>query len=312
MRDIVGYLRQHLRHHAHPGLHLLLAGLLAAAFVYNYSTDFKRQVMNAHPGTLREIFMYLGFYAVPYVGALLLQARFTRTPLPRARGFWIFAALGLLLLALNRTAIAQSPALLDWLEVSRSANWYLQKVLINLVRTVAFVLPLWVLWKAWDRGRDDLYGFSRRRFDWKPYAIMLLIMVPPIVWASFQPAFLRMYPIYRPGLVETAEGWPTALTYGLHEVCYALRFVGVEIFFRGFLVLGLVRWLGRGAILPMVCLYAVWHFGKPMPEALGSVFGGYILGVIAYESRCILGGTAIHMGVALLMNLAAFVQISLR
>jgi len=309
LREIVGYLRLHLRHHAHPGLHLLLAVLLAAAFIYNYGTDFKRTVMNAHPGTWIEIPMYLAFYAVPYGGALLLQAAFTGVPLPRSRRFWIYSSLALVLLALNRTAIALSPALVDGLDLPRSAVRYLEKCLVNLVRAVAFILPLVILRRFWDHEQEDLYGFSRRRFDWKPYLAMLLMMTAPIVWASFQPAFLRTYPIYRPGPVETALGWPTALTYGLHEACYALRFVGVEVFFRGFMVLGLVRWLGRSAILPMVCLYAVWHFGKPMPEALGSVFGGYILGVIAYESRCILGGTAIHMGVALLMNLTALLQL---
>ncbi len=309
MRDIIGYLRDHLRQHVHIGLHLLLGALLAAAFVYNYTTDFKRTIMNAHPGTWIEIPMYLAFYAVPYFGALLLQARLTRSPLPRDRRFWLVGVLALLLLALNRSAIAHSPGLIADLDLSRTVSWYLNKCLINLVRAVAFIAPLMIARRIWDREQPDLYGFSRRSFTWRPYALMLLIMVPPIFWASFQPAFLNMYPIYRPGLVESMTGWPTALTYGVHEICYALRFVGVEVFFRGFLVIGLVRWLGRGAILPMVCLYAVWHFGKPMPEALGSVFGGYILGVIAYRSRCILGGTAIHMGIALLMNLAAFWQI---
>ena len=52
----------------------------------------------------------------------------------------------------------------------------------------------------------------------------------------------------------------------------------------------------------------MWHFGKPIPETLGSVFGAYVLGVIAMESRCILGGTAINAGVALLMNAAALLQ----
>jgi len=309
MRDIIGYLKHHLRTHVHPGLHLLLGVLLTAAFVYNYSTGFKRAVMNAHPGSWVEIPMYLAFYGVPFYGALLLQSRLTRVSLPRDGRFWLVSALALLLLVLNRSALSLSPRLLDDLDLSRTVIWYLNKVLINLVRAVAFIVPLMIARRIWDREQPDLYGFSRRHFTWRPYTLMLLIMAGPIIWASFQPSFMLMYPIYRPGLVETATGWPTPLTYGLHEICYALRFVGVEVFFRGFLVVGLLRWLGRGAILPMVCLYAVWHFGKPMPEALGSVFGGYILGIIAYESRCILGGTAIHMGVALLMNLAALWQV---
>ena len=308
MREIIGYLREHLRRHTPLGLHALLAGLLAAAFVYNYTTDFKREVMNAHPGTWLEIPMYMLFYGVPWYGALLLQSRLTRAPLPRDRRFWATSAGALLLLTLNRSAVTLMPRVLTELDLPPAAMHYAAKVMINLVRAAAFLVPLMIAHRIWDRDTPDLYGFSRRRFDWKPYATMLAIMTPPIIWASFQPAFLATYPIYRPGLVEAATGWPTALTWSLHEICYALRFVGVEVFFRGFLVIGMARWLGRDALLPMVCLYAVWHFGKPMPEALGSVFGGYVLGVIAYRSRCVLGGTAIHMGVALLMNAAALWQ----
>ncbi len=311
MRAIVDYLRTHLREHVHPGLHALLAVLLTAAFVYNYSVDFKREVMNAHPGTWLEIVMYMGFYGLPWYGALLLQARFTRRPLPRDPRFWIVSVAALLLLTFNRTALSLAPRLFDGLELGRAEAWYVDKVMINLVRAAAFLVPLEIGRRLLDRGQPDLYGFSRRRFTWRPYALMLAIMTPPIVWASFQPSFMSMYPIYRPGPVEAATGWSTVWTWSLHEVCYALRFVGVEVFFRGFLVIGLMRWLGRGAILPMVCLYAVWHFGKPMPEALGSVFGGYILGVIAYASRCVLGGTTLHMGVALLMNAAALAQLLL-
>lgn len=312
MRDILGYLCTHLQEHVHPGLHALLAVLLAAAFVFNYTVDFKCGVMNAHPGTWLEIPMYLAFYALPWYGALLLQSRLTRTSLPRDPRFWATSVAALALLTVNRSAVSLTPRLLAGLDLPRVEIWYLDKVLINLVRAVAFIAPLEIGRRLWDRSQPDLYGFSRRRFDWRPYALMLAIMTSPIVWASFQPSFQSMYPIYRPGAVEAATGWPMALTWSVHEICYALRFVGVEVFFRGFLVIGLMRWLGRGALLPMVCLYAVWHFGKPMPEALGSIFGGYILGVIAYSSRCILGGTAIHMGVALLMNAAALAQILLR
>ena len=197
-------------------------------------------------------------------------------------------------------------AVVDHAHLAALSRWLLYKCLLNLLRTLEFLLPLLVLGRLWHRTRrDGLYGLAWRRFDWRPYLLMLLIMVPPIIWASSQPAFLKAYPIFDPWPLREHLGWPVPATWAAHEVCYALRFVGVELFFRGFLVIGLGRWLGRDAILPMVVLYALWHFGKPMPEALGSVFGGYVLGVIAWESRCILGGTLVHMGIALLMNAAA-------
>jgi hypothetical protein len=50
------------------------------------------------------------------------------------------------------------------------------------------------------------------------------------------------------------------------------------------------------------------HFGKPMGEAVSSIFGGFILGVIALYSRSILGGVIIHLGVAWLMEFTAWCQ----
>ena len=94
----------------------------------------------------------------------------------------------------------------------------------------------------------------------------------------------------------------------IFEFFYGLDFGSVELIFRGALVIGLSSLMGRSAILPMVVTYAFLHFGKPMAETIGSIFGGYILGVIAYYSRNILGGCVIHIGVALLMEVMALLQ----
>lgn len=306
MRQIFGYLAHHFRHHADLRLHLALAALLVAAFVFNYTTGFKSNVMNAHAGEWVEIPLYMAFYAVPFLGTLLLQARITGRALPRERAFWWIVVLALMVLVFNRSILTVTADFSRSLELPPAARWYVRKCLVNVTRTLEIVAPLLLLRWLWDRrGDGGLYGLAWRGFTWRPYLLMLAIMTPPIIWASFQPAFLKAYPIFDPWRLQRELGWSAFITYPVHEVCYALRFIGVELFFRGFLVIGLGRWLGRDAILPMVVLYALWHFGKPMPEALGSVFGGYILGVIAWESRCILGGTLVHMGIALMMNAAA-------
>ncbi|MDA3927760.1 MAG: hypothetical protein PF541_02300 [Prolixibacteraceae bacterium] len=53
--------------------------------------------------------------------------------------------------------------------------------------------------------------------------------------------------------------------------------------------------LGREAVFPMIATYVVLHFGKPMGEAVGAVFMGYILGVIAFEGKNIWGGIIFRM-----------------
>ncbi len=66
--------------------------------------------------------------------------------------------------------------------------------------------------------------------------------------------------------------------------------------------------MGKNVILPMAATYAVLHFGKPIGETISSIFGGYILGVIALYSRNIWGGVFIHGGTAFFMEAFAFLK----
>ena len=72
-------------------------------------------------------------------------------------------------------------------------------------------------------------------------------------------------------------------------------------------VRGMAQILGKHAVIPMVTIYCFLHFGKPTGEAISSIFGGYILGVIALYTRSIWGGILIHIGVARMMEAAAYV-----
>ena len=94
----------------------------------------------------------------------------------------------------------------------------------------------------------------------------------------------------------------------IYEFFYLADFTFTELVFRGVLVIGMARLIGKDAVLPMVAVYAFLHFGKPLGETIGSVFGGYILGVIALKSKNIVGGCIIHIGVAFLMDIAAYIQ----
>jgi membrane protease YdiL (CAAX protease family) len=101
---------------------------------------------------------------------------------------------------------------------------------------------------------------------------------------------------------------PEWVTVAGYEIAYALDFITVEFLFRGFMVIGLMSMIGRGAVLMMAVTYCFLHFGKPPVEAISSIFGGYILGVIAYETKSIWGGIVIHVGIALSMEIAAYIQ----
>jgi membrane protease YdiL (CAAX protease family) len=55
----------------------------------------------------------------------------------------------------------------------------------------------------------------------------------------------------------------------------------------------------------MIVPYCMIHYGKPMPETLGAIGAGLILGTLAMRTRSIWGGVLIHVGVATTMDVLA-------
>ena len=86
-----------------------------------------------------------------------------------------------------------------------------------------------------------------------------------------------------------------------------MDFLSIEFFFRGFLIITFIRYCGMRAIVPAACFYCCVHLGKPMAEAISSFFGGLLLGIISYNTLSIWGGLLIHVGIAWMMEIAAYV-----
>lgn len=172
-----------------------------------------------------------------------------------------------------------------------------------LFRASYLVLPIACWWYLNDKNKMPLYGFDARNAHVKLYWMLLLCMVPLIVFASTQTDFLNYYP--RASRIATPD--LPAWRYVLFELCYGADFIAIELFFRGLLVLGLVKYVGIHGVLPMACFYLAIHFGKPMGEALSSFLGGTILGIIAYHSKSIYGGVMVHLGIAWFMELGGYI-----
>ena len=144
-----------------------------------------------------------------------------------------------------------------------------------------------------------------KRFSVKPYLILLACMIPLIAFAGTQSDFLNTYPkVKNISFISSyvTNYWPYQLIY---ELSYGSDFFSIEFFFRGFLVLGFIRYAGKDAILPMAAFYCSIHFGKPLLECITSYFGGIILGVIVYRTKSIWGGLLMHLGIAWMMEVAA-------
>ena len=135
-----------------------------------------------------------------------------------------------------------------------------------------------------------------RWHDIRPYVLFLAVMLPVLTLASLSSSFQAKYPFYDGAVAGGWHFWGFQLFYGL-------QFLGVEGFFRGFLLFGLERRLGWYAIGVSTIPYVMIHFGKPMPETFAAIVAGVLLGWMALRTRSFLWGVMLHWSVAITMDI---------
>lgn len=182
-------------------------------------------------------------------------------------------------------------------------NAYIIRILSQLKSILFYFVPLFILKQVYDKKIEGIYGLTTKTNHLKGYFSLYFMLLPFIILISFSTDFQTAYPQFKPWLYEGIFGLPNWLFTALFELCYAADFVMTELLFRGALVIGMAALLGRKAILPMVAMYCAIHFGKPLGETISSVFGGYILGALAYQTRHIWGGVIVHILIALSMEI---------
>ena len=137
----------------------------------------------------------------------------------------------------------------------------------------------------------------------KIYGLMLAGIAPLVVLVSFFEAFQHKYPFYR--LRAGEAWWPNFICW---ELLYAAQFAALEFFFRGFMVHGTKARLGYASVWMMMVPYMMIHFGKPLPECIGSIIAGFVLGTLSLKSNSVWWGVAIHVAVAWGMDLLSLWQ----
>ncbi|MGL6096259.1 MAG: CPBP family glutamic-type intramembrane protease, partial [Fimbriiglobus sp.] len=125
------------------------------------------------------------------------------------------------------------------------------------------------------------------------------VMVPLVVVCSAESWFQQTYPFYR---VHTPAEVNAAFVRW--ELLYALQFLALEFFFRGFVVHGTKHRFGAYSVVVMTVPYCMIHFGKPLPECVASIVAGLALGVMSLVTRSVWLGAALHVSVAWGMDVA--------
>ena len=164
--------------------------------------------------------------------------------------------------------------------------------------TCYFVIPALVVKFVFGLNLSDFYLTPRQYWKKLPfYALLFLPVGLAVLAVAHTPNFQAHYPFY-----DHANGWQDQVVW---ELGYALQFFALEFFFRGFMLRGVVAEMGSMGVMVMVVPYCMIHFGKPLPECLGSILSGLVLGTLAMDTKSIWGGVTIHVAVAWLMDGAA-------
>lgn len=293
MKKIIGHLGAYIRYVDKP-LFALSACFTAMAIFINYYHGLNKwlSVMDEGRQYLGWWLVFLAAFSFSYVaGSIMLKKDYFRR-----KNF-------ILLLIIAPAIFAWKMASNLQFEFSNHVleNSYWNQVVYWPAKLLVMVIVLLLVWKIFDADQP-FYGMKLKGFDARPYLLMLMIMLPLVMLASTQPDFQAMYPKLK-NVLDLSEKHDQTVFKILYELSYGSDFIGIELFFRGFLVMAFVKFAGRDAILPMAMFYCTIHFGKPLGECISSFFGGILLGVVTFHTRTIYGGLMVHLGIAWMMEL---------
>ena len=171
-----------------------------------------------------------------------------------------------------------------------------------LLRSVIYLaLPLLSLLVLRVRPSAVGFGFGRAGTWLRDIGLLYAFMLPIVFIASRQPAFLRVYPYF-----DFARA-----SVGGFLLAQLVRLVGMfawEFIFRGYLLFGFERKLGAAAAIAVQTIpFVILHFGKPLPETLGSIVAGVALGIVAIRARSFIPCAILHFSVAATLDLFAVI-----
>lgn len=133
---------------------------------------------------------------------------------------------------------------------------------------------------------------------------LLAVALPLVFLASFDKGMQQEYPLF----TQRVDGHVTwTITHWwefvIYEFIYLLFFITIEFAFRGYLLFGLnsirithkirnrqqvsIQRFGIYSILIQMLVYTTWHYGKPVPEMMGTIIWGVCVAAIALRIKSI-------------------------
>jgi len=283
---------------------LLISIFVGGLIFINYRWGWENKIWNAATPAER-FFRFYFLYLLAFAGAYFIQ-QLIKTNVPKSSLLFVLIIVLAPAVFALKVSFNGHRAIFDRL-FSAPMNKYWFTMLDYPIRFLLVVVSVFILWRIL-KPPHPFCGLTFKNFHARPYLILLACMIPLIALASLRPDFLHSYPKMRVLAFIPQIHWYDRL---LFEISYGIDFLTIETFFRGFVVLAFMQFVGKDAILPMAAFYCVIHFGKPLPECISSYFGGLILGILTFETGTIVGGLMVHVGIAWMMEAGGFIGNSL-
>lgn len=194
-------------------------------------------------------------------------------------------------------------ALFRFNQTTASYNAYIVGNLLGLL----WVPMLMILLVFRSEPAEFGFGLGSSKRVWPVVAVAFAGMLALLVWVSRWDVFQQHYPWFRHFPEFRAAFWDypnsnpfraapmlmlyAQATYGMYLFCW-------EFFFRGYLLLGLARSLGWGAIILQAAAFALLHYGKPSTEVAASFVAGIALGLIALNAKSFVPCFLLHWAIS--------------
>ena len=144
--------------------------------------------------------------------------------------------------------------------------------------------------------RDKPWDYGIRIGHWKSAMILIAICLATMALVIYG---VSKIPEFRSYYHKSDIDWSEFL---LHE---ALYYFAWEFLFRGYMLFGLEKSIGKSAIFVQTIPFVLLHLSKPFLETLACIPGGFIFGYVAYKTRSFLPCFIIHFGIYVMMILFA-------
>ncbi len=195
----------------------------------------------------------------------------------------------------------------DWMKkITFGLPWNEQLVSFVFGFILVVVIPLLIIKLRFkEKIRDYGLGFppkDQRKKAHVAFWSLLSVASVLVFFASFDKDMQLEYPLFvqreARTVIWTITTWSEFIIY---ELVYLLFFITIEFAFRGYLLFGLhairiekksltktdqpnLRF-GIYAILIQMLAYTTWHYGKPVPEMVGTIIWGICAAAIALRIK---------------------------